>query len=467
MSRSPPSHRDRPRRAPLVPRRRLATLLLAWPVLVVILASVLATPAAAAPADLPAVRESSLEPPSHPASPSGRALCPNGCSGVGTCTPSGVCICPQKPFSAWWTQYAQPDCSQGLAVIGYAYLPFRISWLAIYSLGFAFTTANSIGVLRANDWQLAGPRQTCVILVNLAIGVRVLFFSVDPYSYNELLLRPLNRIIFAGFFWLFLLAYMLMALHWAETFRAAMSLSPASQTIRIGRIAFYVLTACILILQAVLVLLQVTFHSSTELFALEACFVISLLLSSIAMYLYYGRRLIRHMKSVGHNHGAQRRVVIHRIHLITYSPCIFGVLYLAVFGLKLKFLQVTPLHFLIGESMQYFIECITVGVFLNGIILPTFFFNFGPNSTTFVVPGEVFPTRWRSTGHGLSAAAGKIGAIIGVQAVGPNFNNNPQLVIYVFAAVMATGFLATMLIPETKGKTLEELSNEDEVIAAA
>jgi PHS family inorganic phosphate transporter-like MFS transporter len=44
----------------------------------------------------------------------------------------------------------------------------------------------------------------------------------------------------------------------------------------------------------------------------------------------------------------------------------------------------------------------------------TFFFaNFGPNSTTFVVPAEIFPARLRSTCHGLSAAAGKAGAIIG------------------------------------------------------
>ncbi|MBA0767192.1 hypothetical protein Gotri_016122 [Gossypium trilobum] len=42
----------------------------------------------------------------------------------------------------------------------------------------------------------------------------------------------------------------------------------------------------------------------------------------------------------------------------------------------------------------------------------TFFFaNFGPNATTFVVPAEIFPARLRSTCHGISAAAGKAGAI--------------------------------------------------------
>ncbi|KAL2911119.1 hypothetical protein HK105_209424 [Polyrhizophydium stewartii] len=93
-----------------------------------------------------------------------------------------------------------------------------------------------------------------------------------------------------------------------------------------------------------------------------------------------------------------------------------------------------------------------------------FFFNFGPNSTTFVVPGEVFPTRWRSTGHGIAAASGKLGAIIGVQVVAPRFSSYPAAAIYAFAAIMATGIFSTMLIPETKNKTLEELSFEDSPI---
>ena len=44
--------------------------------------------------------------------------------------------------------------------------------------------------------------------------------------------------------------------------------------------------------------------------------------------------------------------------------------------------------------------------------LTNFFQNFGPNTTTFIVPGEAFPTRYRSTGHGISAASGKLGAVI-------------------------------------------------------
>ena len=44
--------------------------------------------------------------------------------------------------------------------------------------------------------------------------------------------------------------------------------------------------------------------------------------------------------------------------------------------------------------------------------LANFFQNFGPNTTTFIVPGEAFPTRYRATAHGISAASGKFGAVV-------------------------------------------------------
>ena len=38
-----------------------------------------------------------------------------------------------------------------------------------------------------------------------------------------------------------------------------------------------------------------------------------------------------------------------------------------------------------------------------------FFTEFGPNSTTFVYPAELFPVEARTTGLGIAAGAGKIG----------------------------------------------------------
>ncbi|EFW98750.1 phosphate/H+ symporter [Grosmannia clavigera kw1407] len=103
-------------------------------------------------------------------------------------------------------------------------------------------------------------------------------------------------------------------------------------------------------------------------------------------------------------------------------------------------------------------------------VLAQFFFNFGPNTTTFIVPGECFPTRYRSTSHGLSAALGKIGSIIGQGAIAPlrtrhatAKNKNPWMnhVMEIYALFMLLGCFSTLLIPETKRKTLEELAGED------
>ncbi|KAF7050811.1 hypothetical protein CFC21_059125 [Triticum aestivum] len=105
----------------------------------------------------------------------------------------------------------------------------------------------------------------------------------------------------------------------------------------------------------------------------------------------------------------------------------------------------------------------------------TFFFaNFGPNATTFIVPAEIFPARLRSTCHGISAAAGKAGAIIGAfgflyaaQSPDPahvDAGYKPgigvQKALYVLAACNLLGFLVTFLVPESKGKSLEEMSGE-------
>ena len=54
----------------------------------------------------------------------------------------------------------------------------------------------------------------------------------------------------------------------------------------------------------------------------------------------------------------------------------------------------------------------TTNAFFALVCIANFFENFGPNTTTFVIPGEAFPTRYRSTAHGISAASGKLGSII-------------------------------------------------------
>ncbi|KAE9619368.1 hypothetical protein Lal_00047219 [Lupinus albus] len=107
----------------------------------------------------------------------------------------------------------------------------------------------------------------------------------------------------------------------------------------------------------------------------------------------------------------------------------------------------------------------------------TFFFaNFGPNATTFVVPAEIFPARFRSTCHGISSASGKLGAMVGAfgflylaqsqdkskveagYSAGIGVKNS----LILLGVVNILGFLFTFLVPESNGRSLEEISGENE-----
>ena len=83
--------------------------------------------------------------------------------------------------------------------------------------------------------------------------------------------------------------------------------------------------------------------------------------------------------------------------------------------------KLTPIGFsfmvLVFGAMGLFYDWLVKQSVLFVVIygLTFFFSNFGPNSTTFIVPGEVFPAEIRATCHGLSSAAGKVGAILGTK----------------------------------------------------
>ncbi|ESQ51869.1 hypothetical protein EUTSA_v10016483mg [Eutrema salsugineum] len=114
--------------------------------------------------------------------------------------------------------------------------------------------------------------------------------------------------------------------------------------------------------------------------------------------------------------------------------------------------------------------------FLVMYSLTMFFANFGPNATTFVVPAEIFPARLRSTCHGISAASGKAGAIVGAfgflyaaQSSDPEKTDagyppgiGVRNSLLMLGGVNFLGIVFTLLVPESKGKSLEELSREDE-----
>jgi PHS family inorganic phosphate transporter-like MFS transporter len=90
-----------------------------------------------------------------------------------------------------------------------------------------------------------------------------------------------------------------------------------------------------------------------------------------------------------------------------------------------------------------------------------FFTQFGPNTTTFVYPAEIFPVNVRTTAHGIAAGAGKMGAFAGAYLFPDMLGSSPGLrgAEIVAGIVAVAGLLLTVtLLPEPKGRSLEDLS---------
>ncbi|XP_030939897.1 probable inorganic phosphate transporter 1-9 [Quercus lobata] len=98
--------------------------------------------------------------------------------------------------------------------------------------------------------------------------------------------------------------------------------------------------------------------------------------------------------------------------------------------------------------------------------------NFGPNTTTFIVPVELFPTRFRTTCHGISGAVGKVGAIIGsvgfLWASHDHKEEGYPKAIRMTASLVISGvvcilglLVTTFFTRETMRRSLEENENDN------
>jgi PHS family inorganic phosphate transporter-like MFS transporter len=100
--------------------------------------------------------------------------------------------------------------------------------------------------------------------------------------------------------------------------------------------------------------------------------------------------------------------------------------------------------------------------FIVCFALLQFFFNFGANTTTYVYPAELFPTRFRAFAHGISAASGKAGAIISALA----FNSlskkvGTPVVLWIFFGCCIAGALFTLLLPEVRARDPDVILAEE------
>lgn len=89
-----------------------------------------------------------------------------------------------------------------------------------------------------------------------------------------------------------------------------------------------------------------------------------------------------------------------------------------------------------------------------------FFTEFGPNTTTFVYPAEIFPTDVRTSGHGIAAALGKLGGFAGTYlfpVMLASWGIRGAEGIAAVVALLGLG-VTVALLPEPKGKSLEEIA---------
>ncbi|KAF7560984.1 hypothetical protein G7046_g3163 [Stylonectria norvegica] len=86
--------------------------------------------------------------------------------------------------------------------------------------------------------------------------------------------------------------------------------------------------------------------------------------------------------------------------------------------------------------------------------LSSFFNQFGPNSVTFLVAGEVFPTPIRASAHGFSACIGKAGALLA--SVLYNYIDTETKFMVVPWFGLAGMLLTWLFLPDTTGLDLKE-----------
>lgn len=85
--------------------------------------------------------------------------------------------------------------------------------------------------------------------------------------------------------------------------------------------------------------------------------------------------------------------------------------------------------------------------------------NLGPNAQTYLLAGELFPTRLRGLGSGLAAAAGKMGAVLTALLVPVLLEHwGRQALLLTLALSSLAGAVVTWLLRiETRGDLLHQM----------
>ncbi len=113
--------------------------------------------------------------------------------------------------------------------------------------------------------------------------------------------------------------------------------------------------------------------------------------------------------------------------------------------------------FLVLAAVPRFTTMVVPFIVIFGVSY--FFTEFGPNTTTFVLPSEVYPIEMRTTGHGFAAGIGKLGAFVGVFLI-PRLQSSVGLrgMLLVAGIAALAGLATTAVLPEPSQTSLEDTS---------
>ncbi|KAF3041222.1 hypothetical protein E8E11_000636 [Didymella keratinophila] len=186
--------------------------------------------------------------------------------------------------------------------------------------------------------------------------------------------------------------------------------------------------------------------------------------------------------------GSLRDNSLHTLVMVSIGTTIGGLLMIKVIKYASPkviqfwgFLVLCGLFLVTGSAWTKLLDTSRSGLIVL-YVLSHIAFNLGPNVTTFIIPAEIFPTRYKCTCHGIAAASGKLGSWIVQIFLAYAFQNDEQgeqydwerenfgHVLQVMSAFMLAGAAVTyFLVPETrdhdnKSRTLEVLACGKKVI---
>ena len=128
-----------------------------------------------------------------------------------------------------------------------------------------------------------------------------------------------------------------------------------------------------------------------------------------------------------------------RLQILGFIGCAFGLLLAAMSA------------YFEGPSQMFFV--------FTGFMLFNFMTNMGPNSQTYLLAGEVFPTRIRGKGAGFAASFAKIGAVMTAFLFPILLKNiGTTTLLYILVGTSLSGAFFTWLFRiETRGVSLEKI----------